>query len=1084
MYGRLILTLLLWTAYSCGISANSLDHRFQKAFQVQRLSLEQGLSQSVVNSIIQDSQGYFWIGTEDGLNRFDGYEFTIFEHQHSNPKSLHDNFIYSIAEQPGLGIWVGTQNGLSLYNPVDESFTNYQYLHEDLRTAIAAIAVLPSGNIAIGSDNGLFVYNSKVGSTELFESEHKQRIEDEVTSITVVNDTVWVSTESCVYALKEKDNSLVNYCEGKLKKWLTVKGNSVKDIEVKHQSIWLGTNSGLIRYDLITDEVERFFAEENNPNSLTSDFIQTMTFDQEGNLWIGTSQGLNVYRYSKSRFEHYLHKTHDSDGLSSNELMTIFIDKNGLVWLGTYATGVNILNPIETDFKHVITKSDLAKFGISNTVHGIEKDNNEYLWLATYGGGIVQLDLMTGDISRPLHDEVDVLDEKSSYTYSLHIDYKNRMWIGTIYGIYLFDLDQKKILPVHFYSNGNKIDLKEFIFKIYEDHSNRIWIGTNSHLFRVEKEIVNNGQLTFYLKDFQPEIPYSYKDRSSRISSILETRDGNIWVGGVSGLLMYSQEHESWFHYEYHNNNSQSLSNDDVQVLFEDSRGILWVGTANGLNKVIRETEDEIYFERITKVQGLPNNNIYGILEDAQKQLWLSTNLGLVRYSAYSDSMQSFRRNDGLSSDEFNTGAYFADSDGLLYFGSINGVTVVDSKVKIKKYIERELIFTEVKVGQRNFDLYQLNNQRKPIISKQQDESTIKISVADLYFQNLGTQSYRYRVLGLNDDWVYLGKERSFVLAGLQEGKYYIDIQSKVGQAAWSENKLRLQLNVETDFFKSSLSFYLLLILSFLLFGIVLYLVSRHYKSKLAKLENLVKVEEIRLKDVRKQNASLKLELESKVNEIDVMTEEISDSSYQLKSHQFRDSVSGFYRYQNITRMLADDKKSEENISFNHIFIFHLTDLLNIEQEYGKICSAEIISYVAIKLRQKCPSNVHICALNEDTFVIFGNADEMKNLSDNLSHLRTKILHSKIPIANDKRVQIHIVLTYLEITNDKIKKLSELIKLSDLLIVIHQKISLLSASGLLRVELHQSPAEFQSVNPEKDLDDLLSKQLITTHFLN
>ena len=1084
MYRSLILICLISLVCSFNTAANVLDYRYQKAFRVQSLSLDEGLSQSVVNDIIQDSDGFIWVATEDGLNRFDGYEFKIFQQNHNDPDSIHDNLVLSLAEEPGKGIWIGTQNGLSFYDPVSGKFEKHLDKNDDLRTSIVALAMSASGNVYIGSDNGLYVFNQKEGSINLFATEEQFSIEDEISSIDVHKDRLWVASESCVYEVSELTPQVKTLCEGRLGDWL--EGRRIKSIRFRNKDLWIATTVGLARYNLDNGELEVFYADRSNKNSLTSNWVQEIAFDQVGNLWIGTAEGLTLYRYSENEFEQFVHMAHDKDGLTSNDIFTIFVDSQGLIWIGTYAAGVNLLDPAQTGFKHILNKSDFSQFNASNTIHGIAKDRDEDLWVASYGGGLVKLDLMTGEVSRPFYREAMEINETYDHTYSLLVDLENNLWVGTLDGIFIIDLDSEQLFETEIIVNNQPADLSEIIFQIYEDHSGSVWIATSEGLYLVELLEFKDKSVTLSLLSKHPEIPNSFRDRSSRISSILETRDGNFWIGGTSGLLLYSPKDNTWRHFEYQSENRQSISNDDVQVIFEDSREILWIGTANGLNKVHRDDSNEVYFERITKEQGLPNNTIYGILEDSHKQLWLSTNLGLVRYSGQSESMQAYRRSDGLSSDEFNTAAFYADAEGLLYFGSINGVTVVDSRVTTELPTKRNLIFTEVKVGQRSLDTYSLNHTQKPIIAKQRDESTIKITVADVFYQKLNTQSYRYRLLGLDENWVQLGKERTFILAGLNEGNYILDIQSRVGNEVWSKNNLRVELYVESDFWKSDDALYLLVALSLLVFSGVIFWIKRYYQQRISKAENLVKIESVRLKEVRKQNDELQIELENRNKEISVIAEKLGESSQLIDSYQFRDGISGFYRYRNVARLLTIKRFDDEKVpqAFNLFAVFQLSDVDTLLEDFGEVCAAEVVNHVANELKKAFPSYAHICSLNHDSFVILVNSSDTKNLTHSLSRLRDKVICSQIPIANNQTTQTRVALSFIELYPDNLNDMNIVVNLCDLLIATHLKNNSKSVSGVMRIDLNKPFDEFSDNRLLSDVEGLIENNVITGHFIN
>ncbi|MCW9000940.1 MAG: triple tyrosine motif-containing protein, partial [Kangiellaceae bacterium] len=546
--------------------------------------------------------------------------------------------------------------------------------------------------------------------------------------------------------------------------------------------------------------------------------------------------------------------------------------------------------------------------------------------------------------------------------------------------------------------------------------------------------------------------------------------------------LFYSQNTEEWRHFEYHRENPQSISDDDVQVLFEDSRGILWVGTANGLNKVDRSAEDEIFFERITKENGLPNNAIYGILEDPLRQIWLSTNLGLVRYSDFTESMQSFRSRDGLSSDEFNKSAFYSDTNGLLYFGSINGITVVDSKEVKQPSRQSNLKLSEVRVGQEDLDVYKLNQIEMPSIEKREGDPSVRISVAELFYRKLETQSYRYRILGLSDKWINLGKERSFILAGMDEGEYIINIQSRIGDEPWSKNTLTLTLNVYEDFWSSVDAVYLVVFTSLVLFGISAGVIRQYYRSQIQKKDNRLKIESVRLKDVRRQNEEIKNELSNKISKISELNEELTGANELIDSHTFREPISGFYRYNNLDFMLSDLAYEDDLLNnLNIVMVFQLIDYAKHKQKFGTICGAEVRAYVASELRKLLPSNVHLCFLFEDSFIIFGNSVEQKNLSSLLFNLKGLIERSHISIAYEVFVQTMVNCSYIELYPDKINTLSSLKKLADICIGLHLSRDEQDNSKIMRIDLNKEIIDFDSRLDE--VKELIESNIVTLHYI-
>lgn len=1069
--------------FSSSLLANDYDYRYQKSFRVQALSIEDGLSQSVVNDIIQDFEGYIWVATEDGLNRFDGYEFKIFEHKHNDLNSLHENLVYSLFEEPGKGLWIGTQKGLSFFNSSTEKFTSYFNQNNPILSAVANLNKI-NDDLFVGSDNGLYILNSN-SNISIYQSPQGEVIEDEITSLEQSDNYLWVATEKCIYSIEHTTRDLTNYCQLAVNELL--KSRTIKVVKFNDSKLWIATNNGLIYFDIKTENIRIFLHDDNNENSLAANWVQDLVFDNLGNLWIGSINGLDQYSLSEDNFKHFQRLPYDDEGLSSNDIMTVFIDATGLIWLGTYTGGLNILNPFQSGFQHILTKSDLIDFTSINTIHGITKDHDENLWLANFGGGLIRLNLMTGEISQPFNEELLIANQDNNYVYSLLYDSNNRLWVGATNELVIIDLTQQKLLAVDFVSHGKKIQLKDHIFQIYEDHNGTIWIATKNGYYKVKNIQSNNPQaksneLTVELIEKHFELPLSYLERSNQVSILLETRDGNFWVGGQSGLAMHSKLKDRWFHFTYDINNPQSISNDDIQALYEDSGGVLWVGTANGLNKVKRNSDDDVFFERITKADGLPNNTIYGILEDNQNQLWLSTNLGLVQYSQDSNSIQSFQKIAGLSSNEFNKNAFFASSNGTLYFGSINGITVIDNKIMEPLGHKSNLKLTEVKIGQKNIDVVELNRSDLPLIEVPKNETVISISVADIYFRKLGIQTYRYRLLGLNDEWIELDKNRRFILAGLSEGEYSIEIQSKISGDDWAFKSLLIKLSVSEIFWKSKQFFYLgILIVSALLFGSI-YSMRQFYLARLNKMKNRLKVETIRLNTEKDKNAELSFELDNKVTNLDKSKKDLGALNKVLESYQFRESSSGFFRFNSLIRVFAEYfSDTESSLAFNFVMVWQISNQNKIEQQYNKVFASELRSFMAAELKNTAPANCLLCFLNDDSFVVYGNSLDYKNLTNELFALRNKIENSYIEIGNNISVKTKITLSYFEINSQTINDTNLLLKLSECLINLHQKNNYADVSQIMRIDFNEKLKNYKNI--DLDSEDLLLTKKVNLNFL-
>ena len=1052
MLKRFIFFVSFILFFATSLLANPLDHRFQKAFKVQRLSIEQGLSQSVVYKIIQDSYGYIWVATEDGLNRFDGYEFEVFEHKHSDPNSLHENLIYTLYEDVEVGIWIGTQNGLSFFDFNSQHFINYNLNQASTPTGIVELANIDKNKLLIGAENGLFILNKLTNKISPFVSNTGVTFQNEILSFDTNEENVFFAIAKCVYSIEKKSLELNKYCHPKLSSML--KDRTLKTIKLNKGHLWMGTTDGLIDLELDTQQLRLYQHNQNNPNSISANWIQDLEIDNNGNLWIGSTGGADVYHFSTSHFEHFRHQIYNSDGLSSNDVITIYSDQEGLVWLGTYTGGLNILDPQQTGFKHILTKSDLAEIEATNAIHGISKDNKDNLWLASFGGGLIRFDLMTGNIDRPFNQQILQMNANFSHIYSLLTDLEQRLWVGTVDGLFVLDLKNNKLMSTQILVDNVDVKFDQYIFQTYQDHSGRIWIGTLEGLYLIDRVEQVGDKLILLLTNKTSELPETYLKNNHWVTSILETQNEDLWIGGQSGLAMYSKKDESWRHFQYEMDNQQSLSYNDVQSLFEDSRGILWVGTANGLNKVNREHDENIYFERITKENGLANNSIYGILEDNNKQLWLSTNLGLIRYSQRSEQMQSFRQTDGLSSNEFNKGAFFSDYEGVLYFGSINGVTIVDNKIYSKNPREKKLKLAMVKIDDRLLDVHALNQQDNPTIEKFENEDVVSFTVTDLYYRKLDTQFYRYRLLGLNEQWVNLEKERRFMFANLPVGNYQLEIQSRIVNEEWPNNSLKVKLKINGNYWKSQQALYLIIIFTLLIFLSLIYSVYRYYKGVLLKRDKLLAIESLHLKESKQESVELEKELVLQLSQIDNLQNELSNYSQLITEQQFKESVTGFIRFDNVAQILSSKNKTLSQ--YNFILQFHISNLNSIVSQFGDLASIEIITKITSELKKMVPANINIFYLSDESFLLLGNADKNKNIISSLLDLRMKFRRSRLFVANGLSTEVNVACTYIDFYPEKVQETQYIIMLSKILTLIHKQYNPDSLSSVLRIDLNES----------------------------
>jgi len=796
----------------------------------------------------------------------------------------------------------------------------------------------------------------------------------------------------------------------------------------------------------VSDELRIFTHDENDPGSIGGNYIQDLAVDKKGSLWIATTTGLDFYNQSKEVFEHFTQQDSIEEGLSASDIATLWFDTEELLWLGTYGRGVNVLDPNQHRFEHILTKNEVAHLGKNNTIHGIAKDKNHNLWLASFGAGLIKYDLLSGKISQPIKysDE-----ELAGHTYSLYVDLENRLWVGSYEHLTIVDPVAEIEYETRIVIDGILSEKLERVNQIHQDYLGDIYISSNSGLFKVSETELQQQVMTVYLEDITHKLPNSYTNYNQGVMTVVDDKEGNYWIGGVAGLVYYEVGKNTWTHLVHEADNPQSLTNDSVQVIYEDSHGFIWIGTADGLNRVVRSgaDPDTFYFERITTYEGLPNNAVYGILEDQKGKLWISTNLGIVKYGNDVINTDAFRRADGLSSDEFNTCSFYSDSDGRLYFGSINGVTIINEVDTQKQFRESNLRFTHIRVGERDLDMYQINHHKEPSIIQNNNEAAIDLAVANINYSKLGTQRYRYRIRGVDEKWNYLGTRRNMFIAGLPEGKYQLEIQSQLASLPWSSKSKSLDILVKTDFWSSSQAYYLIGFFLVVVFAIILFFLVRYYNLKIYKNVKRAKLESLRVKELRVDNESLKDELADKETNIRNLSRRVEIGARKLDVEKYRDVATGFYRINYLYSLESEDFLDEKVTSskgfscYKTIAVLELNDYSCIYKKLGPLAIAEFSSQVSVLIRQKSNAGVQIFQVQAGLFLILGCEILYQDFEDNLLNLKHQIMRSEFGVSNGISEKTNVSLTLFNLSKIAIKTKRHLDVTIDLLIQLHQQLN-------------------------------------------
>ncbi|HSF81807.1 MAG TPA: two-component regulator propeller domain-containing protein [Anaerolineales bacterium] len=770
----------------------------------ERLSLEEGLSQSVVNVFLQDSQGFLWMGTQDGLNRYDGKNFVTFKYDPDNPLSLGQNFIQALVEDQDGVLWVGTLGGgLNQYDRATGRFTRYRARPNQPFTIpdnnVQAILVARDGTLWVGTNSGgLSRFDKDSGQFTSYQNEP-----DDPESLSnnnvgeIIEDAqgnLWLTTFggglNRFDPLSDKFRRYLNDPEDPG----SLSSNLAQVVYQDRQgAIWVGTfNGGLNRFEPATGSFTIFLNDPDDPHSLGANNVQEIFEDSQGSLWIGTNPGgLNRHDRANGKFYRYLNDPANPKSLGHNNVVSLYEDQAGVLWAGTFGAGASKSDPNRAKFLYYKKNPQDPNSLSDNSIWSILEDRQGYLWVGTFEGGLNRLDRTTGQWTHFLNDADDPGSISSNQIWSLLEDRDGNLWAGTTAGLNTYlrasDTFTQTLAPL-------TLDL-------IQSRDGAIWLGTiTGGLGKLDPQ---TRQISYYTND--PNNPNSLSDNT--INVILEDRSGFLWVGTINGGLdRFDPQTEQFTHFPHDPDDPSTLSNNYVLSIYQDSQGVIWVATGGGgLNRYLPETGT---FAHYTEKNGLPNDTIYGILEDEQGHLWMSTNLGLAEFDPQTEAVKTYDVRDGLQSNEFNQGAYYRNAAGEMFFAGVNGLNIfhpqelVDNTYLPPVVITRFDLFNEpVPVGPES-PLQKTIEQTDTInLTYQQDYLTFEF--AALHYSAPQDIQYAYMLEGFEEDWNEVGNRNFASYTNLPPGEYTFRVKATNADGVWNEAGTALQISITPPFWET-----------------------------------------------------------------------------------------------------------------------------------------------------------------------------------------------------------------------------------------------------------------------------------------
>ena len=804
-------------------------------------SLEQGLSQSGALCMLQDRRGFVWIGTEDGLNRFDGYNFIVYRPDPQDPHSLSDGHILSMVEGRSGVLWIGTYGGgLNRYDPQTGHFDHYRNDPADPNS-------LSDDHVfSVYEDRtGLLWVGTRDGALNRFDPQAKQFVRyqndpydphslSQGTSLTVFEDSagvLWVGTGGGLNRLDRETGQFVHYQNDPADPH-SLSNSAVQAIyEDRSGVLWFGTaGGGLNQLDRETETFVHYQNDPGDPHSLSNDNVTSILEDSAGLLWVGTADGLNRLDLSRARalslskgqpkdretgqFTRFRHDPNDPSSLSKDDVRSIIEDQAGGLWIGTYGAGLNRYDrQMERFALYQVDPHDPNSLS-GNSVWTVVEDSAGVLWIGTDGQGLNRFDRAANQWRHYQNDPADLHSLSNNTVIAITEDRAGILWVGTSEGLNRFDREAERFARYQ-YDPANPYSLSSnTIWFIHEDRLGALWIGTTRGLNKLDRK---TGQFTRYLND--PDDPHSLSDND--VGSVLEDRAGVLWFGTHRGLNRLDRDTGQFTHYQNDPDDPQSLSHDIVFSIYEDRAGTLWLGTwGGGLNRLVLSQGPEPVegaaegFDRQNETfahyrvkDGLPNDVIYGILEDDRGNLWLSTNNGISRFDPRTETFKNYDVGDGLQSAEFNFNGYFKSQSGEMFFSGINGFNAFYPDRVIDNPYVPPIVLTSLTQGGQLV----LSEAEGAVNFGQAVEALTQVTfewpnndfafefAALSYFQPEKNQ-YAYVLEGYDEGWNTIGTKRFGRYTNLPGGTYTLRLKGSNNDGVWNEDGLAVKVTIVPPF--------------------------------------------------------------------------------------------------------------------------------------------------------------------------------------------------------------------------------------------------------------------------------------------
>jgi diguanylate cyclase (GGDEF)-like protein len=978
----------------------------QRNIQFSTLSVSNGLSQATVNSITQDQQGYIWFGTQEGLNRYDGYEFKVYLKDAADASSLSNDWVWTVFADRAGRLWIGTDGGgLSRYEPDSDSFIHYRHAPNNPSSLsgdrIRVIYQDRQGILWIGTDGkGLNRFNPEDGSFAHYR--HDPDVPDSLANdkvLAILEDhtgVMWIGTDGGGLARFDRHRGKFVHYQHDDARTESLSDDRIRAIyEDRQGQLWIGTySSGINLFNPVEGSFKHFQHDPGNPYSLSHNEVRSIYQDRDGTIWVASDGGLDEWRPEIQGFVSNIHDSANPFSIASNRVMCLFQDVGEVLWVGT-SNGISRWNYISDAFTYYRNQPG-GKYGLnSNLISGLSESPDGLIWIGTYGGGLYRLDPVSGDMVSFQHDPTDQKTLSDNRVMTVYADKKGSVWVGTRNGgLNRLNTATGEVRRYRHDPKDQHSLSADGVTSIYNDEEGILWVGTyGGGLNRFD---LNIGKFRAFRHDPNDSSTLS----SDRVLSVVRSRYGTLWVSTEDGgLNEFNEKTYAFTHYRYDPANPSSLSSDSAWEVLEGHDGSLWIGTRDGgLNRWLPEDRKagKSVFRRYGKRDGLVSNTIYGILEDDEGVLWLSSNRGLSRFDPESSDVRHFDKNNGLLGYEFNFGARLRCTNGALLFGGIDGLVMFHPKqIRFNRHPPAVTVtaFSHLSPLVTSHS----NDTKPPSVTIGYRNYSISFEFTALDYTSTDKNQYRYMLEGFDDRWINPGRFRRATYTNLPSGDYTFKVKASNNDGVWSQKSANIRLEVTPPPWKSRWAYasYFLLILS--LVSAVARIETNKLKQAAMQRKELERQVQLRTQELAERN----LELEQLTTQLEKasVTDPLTGLNNRRHLHQYLESeVASLHRYNKDQHW---ESGSSPALDLSPGLAFTMIDLDGfkpINDAYGHHAGDLALKQVRDILKNCCRKSDTLVRWGGDEFFIVGRHASRLGAEKLAERIRTELANHQFQV--------------------------------------------------------------------------------------